>query len=569
MSSSLIHFGVLFVIVMKMITPAKHQKSLPVDQLILKNATPSGEAVPMDVIFVGAGPAGLSGALHLARLIKKDNEAGGGLGDIQIGVLEKAANLGGHCLSGAVLNPRSLFELLPEVNPKDMPLRTKVDGDRVYLMTENGSVRIPTPPPMHNSGNYVISLCELVRFLGQQAEAAGVNVFTSFPADSLLTDGQKVLGVRTTPAGLLRDGQHGSQYMPGNDITARITVLSDGTRSPLSQAYCEWQNIQSEHAQIYALGVKEIWKVKKAPQFVTHTLGYPLPRTAFGGSFMYPMAEDMVSFGLVVGLDYKDHNLDTHKLLQNLKAHPLFADVLKGGELIEWGAKTIPEGGWNSLPKRLHGDGILLAGDSAGFVNVPALKGIHYAIKSGMLAAETIFDALKKNDMSTGALSAYDEKVNSSFIKTDLYKVRNMRQAFKSGFYLGGAKASLMTVTGGLFPGGCSHLEEDAAEPKTVSTAAFEAKSNPDIPNLSKVDGVYLSGNKTRDDIPQHLTVGVDITPEVADMYAALCPAGVYERQGDKLIVNAPNCIDCKATDVLGPRWQPREGGSGPDYKLM
>jgi electron-transferring-flavoprotein dehydrogenase len=264
--------------------------------------------------------------------------------------------------------------------------------------------------------------------------------------------------------------------------------------------------------------------------------------------------------------------------LQKLKAHPLFQEILKGGEVVEWGAKTIPEGGWHSLPKRYHGDGLLLAGDSAGFVNVPALKGIHYAMKSGMLAAETIFAALKKNDVTAQALSSYDEKVNSSFIKTDLYKVRNMRQAFKSGFYMGGIKASLMTVTGGSFPPGCGHLVEDAAEPKTVvavaATNGIAAEnsamvSSADKMILSKVDAVYLSGNKTRDDIPQHLTVGADIAPEVADMYSALCPAGVYERQGDKLIVNAPNCIDCKATDVIGPRWQPREGGSGPDYKMM
>jgi electron-transferring-flavoprotein dehydrogenase len=547
---------------MKKITPIQHQKPLPLEKLILKNPAPVGEAVPMDIVFVGAGPAGLSGAIHLSRLIKKHNENGGNLGDIQIAVLEKAANLGGHTLSGAVMNPRAIRELFPELSDSDFPFRKKVESEKVLFLTESGHVRMPTPPQMHNSGNYVVSLCEVVRYLGQKAEELGINVFTSFPADALITDGQNVQGVRTTPAGLLRDGQPGSQHMPPNDITAKVTVLTDGTRSPLSQAYCQWQNLLPEQPQIYALGVKEIWKVKKAPEEVIHTLGYPLPLNCFGGSWLYPMGNDLISFGLVVGMDYKPHALDTHKLLQKLKQHPLFKNILEGGEVLEWGAKTIPEGGWNSLPKKLHGDGLLIAGDSAGFVNVPALKGVHYSMQSGMLAAETIFEALKKNDFSANTLKTYDDKIQSSYIKTDLYKVRNMRQAFKDGFYMGSLKAGLMTVTGGMFPGG-SAPHEDAAEAKDVQPMTYENVG------LSKVDAVYLSGNKTRDDIPQHLTVGKDISPEVADMYAAMCPAGVYERRGDQLVVNAPNCIDCKATDVIGPRWQPREGGAGPDYKQM
>jgi len=565
---------------MKTIIPVKHQSSLPLDKIIIKNlsaggenaAGHTGEAVPMDVVFVGAGPAGLSGAIRLAQLIKQHNENGGNLGDIQIAVLEKAANLGGHTLSGAVINPKAIRQLFPELSDQDLPFRKKVESERVYFLTESGKVRTPTPPPMHNTGNYVASLCEVVRFLGQKAEELGVNVFTSFPADALLTDGQNIQGVRTVAAGLNRDSQPGSQYMPPNDITAKLTVLTDGTRSPLSQAYCQWQNINSDQPQIYALGVKELWRVKKAPQEVIHTLGYPLPLDCFGGSWLYPMADDMISFGLVVGLDYKPHNLDTHKLLQKLKQHPLFKEILEGGEILEWGAKTIPEGGLNSLPKRLHGDGLLMAGDSVGFVNVPALKGVHYAMQSGIYAAEAAFEALKKNDFSAQTLNIYDEKIQGSYIKTDLHKVRNMRQAFKSGFYAGSVKAGLMTITGGLFPGDKTAAHEDADEPKTVNGADTSENSETSKANtigLSKVDAVYLSGNKTRDDIPQHLTVGKDISPEVADMYAAMCPAGVYERRGDQLVVNAPNCVDCKATDVIGPRWQPREGGAGPDYKMM
>lgn len=556
---------------MKYIRPAAYQLPLEIDKLILKNPAALSEPVPLDVVFVGAGPAGLSGAIHLAHLLKKES-----LNDVQIGVLDKAANLGGHTLSGSVINPKAMRTLFPELEDKDFPFRSKVSGDRVYMLTKNGQIRLPTPPPMHNDGNYVASLCEVVRFLGKKAEELGVNIFSSFPADALITDGHAIKGVRTAPAGQNRDGQPGSQYLPPNDIMANITVLADGSRSPLAQAYCQWQNILSDQPQIYALGVKEIWNVKKVPQEVIHTLGYPLPTNAFGGSFLYPLADNMVAMGLVVGLDYKQHNLDTHKLLQKLKQHPLFKQYLDGGEVIEWGAKTIPEGGWYSLPQRLYGDGIIMTGDAAGFVNVPALKGIHYAMQSGIFAAETILAALKSKDFTSNTLKTYNEKINSSFIRDDLYKVRNMRQAFKSGFFLGGAKASIMTATCGLFPGRTAHLTEDAHEEKEVCTdthGAVDGAAHGAVPapvkTLSKVDAVYLSGNKTRDDIPQHLAVGKDIPSEVADMYAALCPAGVYERQGDKLIVNAPNCVDCKATDVIGPRWQPREGGSGPDYKLM
>lgn len=556
------------------ITPSEHQPTLSRAHFLLQNATLSPDAVPMDVVFVGGGPSGLIGAIHLARLVKKHNEAGGTLGDIQIGVLEKAANLGGHTLSGAVINPTVLRSVFPELKDSDFPFRRQVKGDRFYFMTESGQIRIPSPPTMHNTSNYVASLCEVVKWLGQKAEELGINVFTSFPADSLLTEGDKVIGVRTVPAGLGRDGQPGSQHMPATDITARVTVLSEGTRGPLTQSYLEWQKITSTEPQIYALGVKEVWKVKKAPDYVTHTLGWPLPLETFGGSWLYPMADDMVSLGLVAGLDYKQSTTDVHKLLQKMKQHPHFSAILEGGEILEWGAKTIPEGGFHAIPNRLSGDGLIMTGDAVGFVNVPALKGIHYAMESGRIAGETILDALQANDTSAAKLSSYDQKIKDSFITSDLKKVRNMRQAFKSGFFLGGLKAAFMTVTAGLFPGDQKNHHDDAHEAKEVSTEA------PLLPNqtpfagakiktLSKLDAVYLSGNKTRDDIPSHLKVGKDVPNDVADMLTAMCPAGVYERKGDVLVVNAPNCIDCKATDVLGPRWQPREGGAGPDYKLM
>jgi len=551
---------------LKTITPSDYQPALPVDRLILQQAA-DDEAVPMDVLFVGGGPAGLAGAIELARLVKQDAEQGGELGELEIGVLEKAETLGEHCLSGAIVNPGPFRELFPDVPANELPFRQPAPRDRVYVLSQRGKRKIPTPRSMHNKGNYVASICEIVRWMGEKAEAAGVNVFTGFPADSLLVDGNKVLGIRTTPAGLDRDGNPGSGYMPPTDVTARVTVLTEGTRGPLSQAYLNWQRINSANPQIYALGVKELWQVKRPLDHVIHTMGWPLPKNAFGGSWLYPMADDLVSLGLVVGLDYRQTTLDVHILLQRLKEHPLFAPYLEAGELVEWGAKTIPEGGYYSLPERLHGDGLLIAGDAAGFVDVPSLKGIHYAVQSGIFAARTIFESLKRDDASAAGLAGYDALVRDSFVGRELYKTRNMRLAFKSGFYAGGAKAALMAATGGVVFGGRMTVPSDADEPRQVTPAPQFA---PDGQRTqSKVDAVFRSGNTTRDDIPSHLVVGAEVPPEVVDLYVHMCPAAVYEREGDKLVVNAPNCIDCKATDILGPRWTPREGGSGPSYKRM
>jgi electron-transferring-flavoprotein dehydrogenase len=546
--------------------PRAHQPDLPVDRLIDRDP-PDAEAVPMDVLFVGGGPAGLAGAIELSRLVAADAERGGELGTVEIGVLEKAGTLGEHCLSGAVVDAAPLRELFPDVDVSDLPLRGAVGGERVYLLTAGGKVRLPTPPPMRNHGNYVASICEIVRWMGERAEAAGVNVFTGFPADGLLMDGDRVLGVRTTPAGLNRDGEPGDAYMPATDVTAQVTVLSEGTRGPLTQAWRREVGVGSPNPQIYALGVKELWQLKRPLEHVVHTLGWPLPNDAFGGSFMYPMGEDLAALGLVVGLDYRDGTLDVHELLQRMKLHPLFREVLEGGEMLEWGARTIPEGGWYSLPERMTGDGLILAGDAAGLVDVPSLKGIHYAMYSGMFAARAIFDALKAGDTSGAGLGGYDAAVRDSVIGRDLHRRRNMRLAFKSGFYAGGVKSALAIATGGRIPGGRIDVQEDAAEPKTATeTAPFQPDGEL---TFSKVDAVFRSGNTTRDDIPSHLIPAEHVPREVGVMYEHLCPAGVYEWTEAGLVVNAPNCIDCRATDVLGPRWTPREGGSGPGYQRM
>jgi electron-transferring-flavoprotein dehydrogenase len=546
--------------------PARHQAPFPAERFLADAARPEGvDEVPVDVLFVGGGPAGLAGAIALAQMVRDEPE--GPLAGLRIAVLEKASSLGEHCLSGAVINPRSLLELFPGLSAADLPFRGEVRAERLLYLTRDGAHRLPMPRSMCNRGNHVASLCEVVRWMGAKAEELGVMVLTGFAADKLLMRDGVVAGVRTAPAGLGRDGTPGDAYQAPADVTARVTVLAEGTRGPLAQAYFASRGVRSPNPQLFALGVKELWRAPRALEGVIHTMGWPLPASAFGGAFIYPMGENLVSLGVVVGLDYGEQALDVHELTQRLKTHPAIRPIIDGGELLEWGAKTIPEGGLYSLPERLHGDGVIVVGDAAGLVNVAALKGVHYAVQSGVFAARAAADAVRKDDASAAVLGRYDQMLRSSFVWEDLHGTRNMRLGFTRGRLAGAAIAGLAEVTRGRLPAGRIGVHADAERARRGGPAGAFVPDN--RLTFSKVNANFKSGNQTRDDIPLHVIQGEGVTPEAARFYAALCPAGVYEERGGGLVVNAPNCIDCKATDVLGPRWTAREGGSGPRYKLM
>jgi electron-transferring-flavoprotein dehydrogenase len=540
---------------------------------------PADERIEVGFLIVGAGPAGLAAAIRLGQLMEEQPETAERLGEVPVAVLEKGKAPGSHLLSGAVVNPRGLQRLFKGRKRLDeMPFYGEVHGESVLFLTKRRALRIPTPPTMVNHRNYVASLSQLGRWLGEEAEGLGVTILPETSADRLLVDGGRVLGVRTGDRGRGRNGEELGNFEPGSDIAARVTILAEGTQGYLTGAALDHFRLRSDNPQVWALGVKEVWKVAQPLYEVVHTMGWPLRAgrkyREFGGSFIYPMGDDMVTIGMVVGLDYRDAELSVHDLLQELKTHPRVRKILEGGERVQWGAKTIPEGGLVALPKELHAPGLLMCGDGVGFVNVPALKGIHYAIESGRLAAEAAWRTLERGTSSRDALASYDESVRESFIWSDLREVRNMRQAFGRGFYVGGALASAMTASKGRFPPGDLDTERDAEQTLIVTDRAKSYPAPDGVLTFDKLSSVFASGNRTRDDQPNHIRVQTKVPREVAELWVRMCPAHVYEvgeadGEGTVEVKLAPsNCVQCGAITAKGGRLTPPEGGSGPEYTL-
>ena len=476
------------------------------------------------------------------------------------------------------MRPSAFRELWPDLEESEWPTYGAVPGETVYLMLNaKRSVRIPTPPPFKNHGNHIVSVAELARFMAERAEEAGAYLLTETVADKLLISDGVVQGIRTGDKGRDKEGGEKSNFEPGADVVARYTVLAEGVWGHLTGAAIKDLGLAAPTGdpQVWALGVKEVWEVPQPLTKVIHTLGWPLRTGArykeFGGSWIYPMGEDRVSIGFVIGLDHADARLSVHDVLQEFKCHPTIRRILEGGKRVAWGAKAIPEGGYWAMPK-LGAPGLAICGDAGGMVNVSELKGIHYGMHSGILAAEHIVAALKEGRSDLGA---YDDAVHDSVIGTDLYRTRNMKQPFAKGFFLGGALVNAMIATKGRFPGGHWPTHRDADQPLIVTGRDARYPKPDGKYTFDKLSGVYLTGNATRDDAPNHIRIQRRVPRELGEAWQWMCPAGVYEvpddapEEGDvELVVNPSNCVQCGAITAKGGRLTPPEGGDGPLYRV-
>ncbi len=551
------------------------------------------EQLDVDVLIVGGGPAGMSAALRLAQLQK----ARGGE-PLAIAVLEKAREVGAHSLSGAVLDPSALAQLVPDFESRGAPLASSVHHEAVYFLTAKRKFRAPIiPPPFRNHGNHIISLSRFVKWLGGLVEAEGIDIFTGFPASEVLFEGNAVAGVRTGDRGIGRHGEKKSTFEPGVEIRAKVTIVTDGVRGNLTKSLITRLKLdQGRQPQLYAIGIKELWEIASdriAPGTVMHTLGYPLKPEEFGGAFIYSMPDNLVSLGLVAGLSYRDPMFDPHLAFQRLKQHPLLASMLEGGRLVRYGAKALPEGGWHTVP-RVYADGLLIAGDAGAFVNSMRLKGIHLAMKTGMLAAEAAFAAVAAGDVSASSLSRYERAIDDSEVRRELYPVRNVHQAFEHGMVAGVAFSGLSLVTGGWWFR--DPMPSRAGHELTERLAQYypDEPPNPDVPvqpvkidrqlTFDRLTNVHYSGTRHAEDQPTHLIVhDTDICRtrcrvEYGNPCTRFCPANVYEMvdAGDgtkRLQINASNCVHCKTCDIMDPYqiidWVPPEGGGGPNYEGM
>jgi electron-transferring-flavoprotein dehydrogenase len=579
------------------------------------------EQLDADVLIVGAGPAGLSCALHLANLIKRHNESGASsngtaLSAENIYVIEKGRAVGAHQLSGAIMNPKALAELVPDFE-KSAPLDTPVTDDAALFFTKGSSFRFPlTPPPFKNKGNYVVSLNKIAKWMGGLVEAAGVNLFTQFGGASLIYEGEGIAGVITEDKGIDKNGKPKDNFTPGYELRAKITVLAEGTRGSLTKKLVAEKKLDNINPQSYGLGIKELWDVEPGrikPGFVAHTLGWPISTDMYGGGWIYGLSNNRVSIGLVMALEYANPEFDPHAAFQTWKTHGYLRKILEGGKMVRYGAKSLPYGGWYAMPKN-YLDGGLIIGDSGSFLDSQRLKGIHLAMKSGMLAAETIFDALKAGDTSAKTLSAFPKKVEESYIKKELWQVRNFHQSFQHGLYPGLLQSGLQFISGGRglkdpmrahagyesykkLNNAGNHADSYAGNQGSndEGTEAAEAKKPARALELQRFKGdgkltfdrltdVYHSGTRHEEDQPCHLIVrdlNVCVTKcvvEYGNPCQYFCPAAVYEMGRDaasqlKLKINAANCVHSKTCDIADPYqiidWVVPEGGGGPNYEGM
>lgn len=577
------------------------------------------DSLDIDVLFVGAGPASLSGALHLANLIKVHNQKTSGPPlDVSIAVIEKGKEVGAHTLSGAVLDPRALRELVPDYEVKGAPLSTPVKRDHLWFLTPRAKLQAPIiPPPLRNHGHYIISLGQFVKWLAAQAEAAGVDIFPEFPGSELLYEGDRVVGVQTGDKGRNRRGEPKPNFEPGVNIMTKVVVLGEGVRGSLTKKLIERFGLdKGKNAQVYSLGIKELWEIpagRLSAGTVIHTLGYPLDWRTVGGGFIYALSDHLVSLGLVIGLSYEDPRLDLHLQFRRFKAHPAIASLLQGGQLVRYGAKALPEGGYYSIPK-LFVDGLLLIGDAAGFLNSQRLKGIHLAMKSGMLAAEAIFQTMVHESEGRSCQESvgqkYEALVRQSWIEPELYRVRNFHQSFHHGLWFGLANSALQLLTSGRglrdpLPTTPGHQRmKKLSEIRLQGAGAQDQGPAPGPPeaNIDKLTDMYYSRTSHEEDQPVHLHISdlsichTRCTVEYGNPCQFFCPANVYEMVAEegsgstapafvsaaepaasasrrRLQINASNCVHCKTCDIMDPyqiiTWVPPEGGGGPDWGNM